>query len=497
MEMWTEIRRRVLVDGESKRSVQRRFGIHWQTLEKILEHSEPPGYRLKEPRKKRRVEQFLPVIHAILEQDTKVHRKQRHTSRRIYDRLKSEYGYEGGETAVKEAVRAWRGLHQEAFVPLSHPPGHAQVDFGFADAVHDGETIKIALFVMTLPYSDAFFVQAYPRECMEAFHDGHVRAFEFFGGIPRRISYDNSKLAVAKIVGGRGREVTRDFQRLLSHFLFEAHFCRVRRANEKGHVENLVGYSRRNYLVPVPTIVGFTEFNEQLRERCLEDLTRTLRGKSSSKSRLLEDDQQCFLPYPVQEFEVRRIVQTHANSLALVRFDRNDYSVPTSQAHRPITAIGSIDEVRLAAGDQVVARHQRLWGKEDVVFDPIHYLALLERKPGAFDSAKPLENWQLPECLLLLRRRLEAEFEHKGTREFIKVLRLLESWPLAELKSAVDRALELGVIDSMAIRLILEGLRERPAAIFCLDGHPHLSHVRVEAPDLSAYSQISPGAAGG
>src|SRR6516165_4472654 len=256
MENWAEIRRRVLVDGLSKRAACREYDIHWDTLQKILNHPEPPGYRRAAPRPRPKLDPFLPVLHQILEDDKKVHKKQRHTAPRIFERLRDEYGYAGGKTVVTEAVSAWRRTRAEVFVPLSHRPGEAQVDFGEAEIVLDGQAAKVALFVMTLPYSDAFFVCAFPRECTEAFLEGHVRAFAFFGGVPRRISYDNSKVAVAQITGSRGRKVTDAFLRLKSHHLFEHHFCLVRRPTEKGHVETLVGFARRTFLVPVPVVNG-------------------------------------------------------------------------------------------------------------------------------------------------------------------------------------------------------------------------------------------------
>ncbi|MCP4512235.1 MAG: IS21 family transposase, partial [Fuerstiella sp.] len=165
------------------------------------------------------------------------------------------------------------------FLPLIHRPGEAQVDFGFADVHLNGELTQVALFVMTLPYSDAIYMQAFPRECSESFLEGHKRAFEFFGGVPVRISYDNTKVAVGSITGNREREVTAEFQRLKSHFLFEDHFCLVRRPNEKGHVERLLDYARRNFLVPVPRVDSLRTLNEQLETACQRDQERQLRGK--------------------------------------------------------------------------------------------------------------------------------------------------------------------------------------------------------------------------
>lgn len=491
MHKWTDIRRRILINGETKRSVQRTYGIHWSTLNKILFNAEPPGYRMAKKRPRPKLEPFIDVIRSWLEADKAVNKKQRHTAKRVFDRLRKECGYQGGYTVIKDFLRDLKLKQQEVFMPLSHRPGEAQVDFGHADVVVNGKTIKAALFVMTLPYSDAFLVQAYPRETTEAFQDGHLRAFEFFGGVPRRITYDNSVIAVARVGKGRERQHTREFLRLMSHFLFTDHFCRVRRANEKGHVERLVGFARRNYLVPVPNVASLAELNEKLLLACKEDLGRSLRGKPEGKLARLEAERPAFLEMPAQEFEARRIVSATANTLSLVRFDNNDYSVPTEFAHQALTLIASVDEVKIVRGPRLAAIHKRIWEKERVCFDPVHYLALLERKPGAIDYARPLEDWPLPEPLQLLRRRLEGQFDHKGTREFIKVLRLLERHRMADLVCAVDKALEIGALSFDGVRVILEGLKEAPAKLFCLEGRLHLTQVYVASPDLSAYGCLT------
>ncbi len=493
MEKWVEIRRRVLNREISKRAACSEYGIHWETLDKILTHTEPPGYRRTKPRPSK-LEPFLPIIEEMLKSDRQVHRKQRHTSKRIFERLRDEHGYDGGETIVKDAVRAWKQQHREVFLPLSHRPGEAQVDFGFADVHLNGELTKVALFVMTLPYSDAVFVQAFPRECTEAFQEGHKRAFEFFGGVPTRISYDNSKIAVGQIVGHRQRKVTQEFLRLKSHFLFEDHFCLVRRPNEKGHVERLLDFARRNYLVPVPRVESLEVLNQHLESQCCADLERQLRGKPAPKKMLLAEERgQHLRPLPLQTFDARAIDHAKADSLSLVRFDNNSYSVPTEYAYRRITIVATIDEVRLVFEDRLIARHRRHWGREQFFYDPVHYLALLERKPGGFDHARPLEDWDLPVCFGILRRRLEAELGGLGTREFIKVLRLLEEHRLPALKHAVQYGLEIGATTADAIRLILEYQQEEPITLFCLEGRPHLKLVHVAQTNISAYQTLMGG----
>ena len=429
-------------------------------------HVEPPGYRRTKPRHKPKIEPFLPIIEEILESDRKAPKKQRHTAKRIWERLCDEHGFTGKPTIVKDAVRVWREGHQEVFLPLSHRPGEAQVDFGFAQVKLNGQATKVALFVMTLPYSDALVIQVFPRECTEAFLEGHKRAFAFFGGVPRRISYDNSKIAVAKITGSRQREVTKEFLRLKSHFLFQDHFCLVRRPNEKGHVERLLDFARTNYLVPVPEVASLVELNATLLQRCQADLDRQLYGKSAPKAVLLEEERPALLPIPPQEFEARRVKPASVSSLSLVRFDTNNYSVPVKYAHRKVLVVATVDEIRLVHEDRLIARHPRHWGREKYLFEPVHYLALLERKPGGFDFARPLENWNLPSCFETLRRRLEREPNGLGMREFIRVLRLLEHSNLPQLTDAVEYALDLDITDADSIRVILEHRREEPVPLF-------------------------------
>ena len=378
-------------------------------------------------------------------------------------------------------------------MPLRHPPGEAQVDFGHAEVVVAGERVTAAFFVLTLPHSDAFFLRAYPRECTEAFQDGHVRAFTYFGGVPTRISYDNARIAVAAIVGQRGRTPTREFLRLASHFLFAYRFCRVRRPNEKGHVEVMVGFARRNFLVPVPEADSWEALNRVVEQRCRADRSRHLRGQPATKAQLLEGERPALRPLPAHAFEARRVELAHANSLSLVRFDGNDYSVPTAYAHQAITVVGGLDEVRLVCRDRLIARHRRHWGAEQVTFDPVHYLALLERKPGAFDYARPLEEWDLPAEFAVLRRRFEAAWGRGGLRHYIKVLRLLERATLSDLTAAVGQALAIGAATADAVRVLLEHRREAPVPLFRLDGRPHLAGVSVPRPDLTAYRALRAG----
>ena len=490
MEMWTKVRRSVLTENLSKRQACKKYDIHWETLEKILANPEPPDQRREGEREKPVIGPYLPIIDAILESDKESPKKQRHTAKRIFERLRDEEGYTGKLTVVQDAVRAWKQKQQEPFLPLSHQPGEAQFDFGEAKVIYRGRERKAAFFVMSLPHSDAFFCQAFPRECTETFQEGHKRAFDFFGGVPYRISYDNSKIAVARIVGRRGDTATKELLRLESHYLFNHHFCLVRRPNEKGHTENLVGFARRNFMVPIPQFDDFEAFNRRLAEACLKDLERKLRGTSGPKQEILEEDRAAMLPLPPEEFEARRLEPRKATSLSLVRFDRNDYSVPTAYAYHPVMVVGGIDRIRFLVHDRVVAEHVRDWERENVHYNPLHYLALLERKPNGLDFGKPFEDWNLPQPFDLMRRRLEGSLGSEGRREFIKILRLLEKHSVRELATALERAIEIGAMTVDAVQILVQEGREAPTKIFSLDGRPHLQGHDVPVPELNIYDKL-------
>jgi transposase len=340
VELYGRVRHACHVEGLSQREAARRFGIHRSTVRKMLAFSVPPGYRRTKPPVRPKLDAFTATIDAILEADRAAPPKQRHTARRIWQRLRDEHGFAGGYTTVKDYVRERRRRAREVFVPLAHPPGHAQVDFGEAVAVIGGERRKVHLFCLDLPHSDACFLKAYPAERIEAFLDGHVAAFAFLGGVPRSILYDNTKLAVARILGGGERQRTRAFAELQSHYLFLDRFGRPGKGNDKGKVEGLVGYARRNFLVPIPTAASFAELNARLERHCLDRLSDRLRGHAESIGERLGRDLDALQPRPPVPYDACDRRPARASSLSLVRYDRNDYSVPTAYGHRPVLVRG-------------------------------------------------------------------------------------------------------------------------------------------------------------
>jgi transposase len=262
--------------------------------------------------------------------------KQRHTAKRIFDRLKAEHSFPGGYTIVKDYVRQARLTHKEVFVPLAHPPGDAQADFGEALVVIGGVEQKAHFQCFDLPYSDECLVIAFPAENTEAFLEGHNQAFAYFGGVPRTILYDNTRLAVKEIAGEGERKPTEAFSGLQSHYLFAAKFGRPGKGNDKGNVEGLVGYARRNFLVPVPRVATWEERNEQLRQACIQRRPRKLWGHKESIAERFERDREQLLPLPLTRLEACEKCTTRVSSQVLVRYETNDYSVPTEYGHRQV-----------------------------------------------------------------------------------------------------------------------------------------------------------------
>ena len=490
MEIYGRVRRAVRVEGQSQRAVAREFGLSRDTVRKMLQYAVPPGYQRQQPIKRPKLGPWLGVIDAILNDDKQRPVKQRHTSKRIFERLKDEHGFTGGYTIVKDYVRVATLHSQEMFVPLRHAPGEAQADFGEALVVIAGVEWKAHYLAMDLPHSDDCFVAAFPAETTEAFLEGHVRAFAYFGGVPTRILYDNTKIAVAKILGGEERKKTKAFSELQSYYLFADKFGRPAKGNDKGKVEGLVGYARRNFMVPIPRASSWEELNLHLEADCRKRRERRLRGHTETIGERFESDRAVLLPLPAAPYEACEKISARVSSLSLVRYRSNDYSVPTEYGHRQVWVKGYVHEVVIACGSEVIARHQRSYEREAVVFDPLHYLALLEQKTRALDQAAPLAGWQLPECFAQLRRLLEARLKKQGSREYVQVLRLLETFDIAEVTLAIEDALRLGTISFDAVRHLLLCRIERRPPRLDMENYPHLPLAQVRTTQAADYMTL-------
>lgn len=493
VELYGRVRYAVKIEGMSRRKAALVFGIDRRTVDKMLSFSEPPGYRRTQKPKRPKLDPFVGIIEQILDEDASRPKKQRHTSKRIFERLRDEHGFTGGITIVKDYVLAARRRQREMFVPLTHPPGHAQADFGEADVVIGGVQHRTHFFVMTLPHSDGCFVYAYPAATSEAWMDGHNRAFSFFGGVPQSILYDNDKCLVARILPDGTRQRTQAFSALLSHYLFEDRYGRPAKGNDKGNVEGIVGFARRNFMVPIPRFATWDAFNAHLEEGCRRRQADVVRGERESIADRLVRDRDAMADLPPTVFDACDKRAARVSSLSLVRYRGNDYSVPVAYGHREAWVRGYVDEVVVGCGADEIARHRRSYDREDFVFNPIHYLPLLEKKIGALDQAAPLAGWDLPDVFATARRLLEARMGKAGKREYVQVLRLLETFDLYDLESAIKDALDLGVMGFDAVKhLLLCRIEKRPPKLN-LDIYPHLPRAQVTTTRAASYMNLLAG----
>ena len=493
MDLYLKVRHAHFEDGLSGRQIARDFGISRDSVSKMLAYSEPPGYRRTSPIKRPKLDPYVAQIDSWLAEDKTRPRKQRHTAKRIFDRLRDECRYDGGYTIVKDYVRVQKRGSGEMFVPLSHPPGHGQADFGEALVLIGGIEQKAYFFAFDLPHSDACYIRAYPAANTEAWLDGHVHAFAFFGAVPRSVLYDNDRCLVARIMPDGTRKRTQRFSAMLSHYVIGDRYGRPGKGNDKGKVEGLVGYGRRNFMVPMPRFADWDAFNDYLEEQCRKRQADILRGHKISIGERLDADLTAMRSLPAAPFEACDLQSGQVTSTSQVRYRGNDYSVPVAYGHREVWIKGFVDRVVIGCAAETIAEHPRSYDTGDMVFDPVHYLPLIERKINSFDQAAPLQGWDLPDAFKTLGRLLEARQGKTGKREYVQVLRLLERFEMEVLHLAIKDALQMRAVSFDAIKhLVLCRVERRPPRLD-LDVYPFLPRTNIATTSASSYMSLLAG----
>ncbi|MEC0232618.1 IS21 family transposase [Paenibacillus alba] len=435
------VRKKHFVDGWSIRRLSTQLNIARQTVRKLLEDAELPVYTRQQERACPVMDPYRAVIEQILEDDKKAPVKQRHTSARIFERLSDEHGFTGGESTVRHYIRKLKGTAQECFLKLEANPGEQmQIDFGHAEINLGGTRTKVCLFCMRLKYSLVPFVVAFPTERLEAFLEGHVRGFAYFGGIPKEGLYDNATTQVIKVLAGPDREEHAWFSSLRAHYLFDSHFCQPAHGNEKGSVESLVKYVRSRALVPVPSFSSWDELNAHLLRWC--ETERTKRNEHW----LVE--QKALRELPAASFSSARPIPVKVNSYALATVDRNQYSVPSQHTGQMIMAKAYVDHVDFLVGSQIVASHTRCYKRDEIRMEIGHYLTALERKPHAITNASVVR--QLPPVFGRLREQM-TRAHSRGYKDFLPVLLLLREYTLSELTTALE-SIDIANITAATLR---------------------------------------------
>jgi transposase len=499
-----QIRRAHLVEGKSIRQIQRETGYHRKTIRKALQDGEVPRYAQRQRQVRRVLDPVKAVIEQWLTEDESKPPKQRHTAKRIYERLRTEYSFVGAASTVRHYVSQRRQqARSQVFIPLAYQPGEmAQVDFGEAEVIIAGERVTAQLFCLRLCYSKQPFVLGLPTQAQEAFFLGHVQAFAFLGGVPKVLVYDNPKVAVKEILEGRNREEQTAFISLRSHYLFESRFCTPGEGHEKGLVEGLVGYARRNWLVPVPEFASWQAFNDYLVEQCKGEGQRHLRGMTQTIGEAFALEQSVLFPLPARPYPCCVMRPVRANGFGLVTFQTNRYSVPAAHVPEALWLRAFVERIEISNGQQVVAVHERCYQREQDILNPLHYLRLLEQRPGAWEQAKPIQEWQsrwpaiYDHYLKALRQQGAG---NQALREFIRILQLHEEYAEAEIAQALEEALHLHCYTAAGVKQWVERLREplQPPTPLDVSPWPQLALAPVDWPLLNRFDALLPQLAGG
>ena len=499
MEQFEQIRRDRAQEGLSIRELARRHGVHRRAVRQALESAVPPPKRAPESRPAPKLGPYQPIIDEWLKGDTEAPRKQRHTARRVWQRLREEHGAEVSERQVDRYVAAKRREigEVEAFVPLVSDAGvEAEVDWGEAQVIVRGEPVDLHLFLMRACHSGACFVAAYRAETQQAFLEGHVAALEFFGGVFGLVRYDNLKAAVAQVMKGRRRVESDRFVALRSHYGFESSFCLSgkRGAHEKGGVESEVGRFRRRHLVPVPKVASLGELNERLQTACLSDLERTIVGRSEPVGEMLARERALLAELPAEPHCTAEEASPRVDSKALVTVRQNRYSVPAHLAGARVRAQVGAREIAIWHDGALLATHERLAGRHEVSAQLEHYLDLLARKPGALARSLALrqerDRGDWPACFDQLWSEIEAKAgRSEAARQMVEVLLLCREHGAAKVELAVRGALAAGAHDGRAVALLARRA-ERPEAPV-LELEERLAGVGSPPPtDLSGYDRL-------
>lgn len=489
--------RRARRDGKSIRQIARELNHSRNTVRKILGQAEPEPIPQKRVRNAPQLGLYLPLIQQILKDDESAPPKQRHTAAQIYRRLCLEHQYQGSYSQVRRHVQANRRNTAETFIPLAHPAGHRmEADFGHIHVDFPDGRRLVPFLVVVWAYSNAPFVMAMPFERTEAILEGLVAAFEFFGAVPRELWWDNPKTVAKLIQQGRDRVCHPRYAALASHYVFSPKFCMPARGNEKPDAESTVKAVQKRFATPVPQVANLDELNSWLRQRCELERDREVRSLSGTfiiRDRLAQD-LQAAAALPAQRFDPCVIKQAMAvDKYQTVAFDGSRYSVPREFAYQTVTVKGNVSKVSIVAQGRVIATHKRSMDQQ-MVLDPIHFLATLARKPGAMDHAPVFRDWDLPACFALLRTELERiHGPVPGSRRIAKVLQLLIEHPLARVKQAIESCLNEGQANAELVIQRVQALArlERSRASPNVDaGTQPVSRVDVPMPNLNRFDQL-------
>jgi len=493
MDQYEFIRTAHRVYGKNISELSRLTGHSRNTVKKAI-RGEPWGYSERDEQPFPVLGSYLSIIEGWLENDKSQPKKQRHTARRVYNRLREEHNYQGSESSVRRHVRMARinlglDLAGQVFIPCEADAGQeAEVDWGTAMVVLGGQSVKLKFFCMRSKFSGKHFVRFYPCERQQAFFDAHIKAFDFFEGIFPVLIYDNLTVAVRKVLQGQKRIEQEGFRKFKAYHNFDARLCNPDSGNEKGGVEGLVGFARRNYMVPVPEGENLEAINEKLLRQCMAYGSHKMDGRLQTVTELFEEEKRHLLSQPEVIYSNAEPREARVDKYATVTVDKNRYSVPWRHAGRTMKILLHVAQVEIFSGGKKLAVHERLFGNNKWGLTPDHYLELIQQRPMSFNSARPIRQWRekWPESFhRLLANFCCAQGENKGTKDFISVLMLYSRYQPSEVEAAVELALEKKLSTSQGVEHLLIYANEAGNTILPLSNWPSLP-----SPDVSVYGAL-------
>lgn len=484
MESIEQIRKMYFIENLSIRQINKKTGIHRDVINKYINYEtvEPPKYKSSQDRVHPVLGPYIPMIEKILEEDKTRHRKQRHTGTKIQEILRGE-GYTGGYTTLTDYLRKIKVKTKEAFVPLEFELGaYAEADWTEAYFFLRGKETKAHIFVLKLRGSGGYYAIAYPFEKQEAFFDAHIKCFEFMNGIPYKIAYDNLKTAVKKVLQGCNREEQEQFIALRTHYLYESTFCKPARGNEKGGVENAAKQVVKKFFVPYPDFDSFEELNNYLSNECVKLL---------EKNPNWEDEKAALRPLSMTKFNGARYKEAKVNSYAMINFETNRYSVPVKHVGEKVSLKISANDIEIISNNAVIAKHNRITGRNQDSLNLDHYLELLLRKSRALSNTKVYKPQQLPQIYEEYRRQLLAR-NPKGNRDFVKILMLHREYPSNQITEAIEMAMTYNIYGYDGVLNILYQLIVSSPKIIPLNKEKiqTIPETTVNAPDIQKFKVL-------
>jgi transposase len=458
--------RLALAKGESQRSVARKFRMSRKTVKKVADSNETEFKYKRREVKYPVLGPHIDGLRKILETEAELPPKGRWTGKKIYEALQRE-GYTGGYDAVSRYIKSWKeehGARHNAFIPLQFGKGEAfQFDWSEETAEIGGVMRKIEVAQVRLCYSRMRFCMAFFREEMPMLMEAHIRAHNFFGGLCERGIYDNLKAVVQTVGRGKEREFNKRFLELSSHYLFEITACTPKAGWEKGQVENQVGVNRRGVFTPCLRFASLEELNEHLREQMIMEAHNTKHPEFTERSVYeVYQEEKPYLRTQARDFEGYATEERRAGSQCLVRYDGNNYSVPCEYAGKSVTVRIYAMRIVLAVDGKAVAEHERSFEKGRFILDPLHYLPLLERKPGALRNGRPFLNWELPEPIRKVWEELRRypDWDHQVST----ILAAIPTYGVEAVGVACEMSLEENAVSQSVIMNYLTRLTEEPKA---------------------------------